>query len=388
MAVNVLAVVRERKLLTPFNVVAGLMLAVGLPVMVLHFLHGHGHSTNLTDLSPWGILIGLNLLSGVALAAGGYTIATVVYIFGLKKYYPIVRLAILEGFIGYLFVVVALIFDLGRPWRLPYPMVYSYGVTSVMFLIAWHVALYLTVQFLEFSPAVFEWLGWKRLRDLMVKLTIGATAFGVILSTLHQSALGALFLMAPSKIHPLWYSSFIPVYFFISSIAAGISIIIVVAALYRRTFREIHGPSTLDDITLGLGRAAAVVLFTYFFLKLVGVADGQHWALINTPLGQWFLVEMFIFVLLPSLLFSWGAQTGNVAMVRLTALLTVVGICINRLNISLIAMNWSATGRYFPHWMELVISLTVITIGILTFQWIVRRMPVIREHPDFSWDYK
>jgi Ni/Fe-hydrogenase subunit HybB-like protein len=365
----------------------GLIVAVGLPLMVLHFMHGHGHSTNLTDLNPWGILIGLNLLGGVALAAGGYTIATCVYIFGLKKYYPIVRLAILEGFIGYFFVVVALIFDLGRPWRLPYPMVYSYGVTSVMFLIAWHVALYLTVQFLEFCPAIFEWLGWGWMRSLVVKLTIGATVLGVILSTLHQSALGALFLLAPSKVHPLWYSPFIPVFFFISSIAAGVSVVIVITSLYRRAFREIYGPTALDDITLGLGKAAAVVLFTYFFLKLVGVADGQHWELLSTPMGLWFLVEIMVFVLLPSLLFSWASQTGNVRLVRLTALLTVGGIVLNRMNIALVAMNWNLPERYFPHWMELAISLTVITVGVITFRWIVKRMPVLSEHPDFAWEH-
>lgn len=389
MAVNALAVIREKNFLTPFNIAAGLILAVGLPVMVLHFLHGHGHSTNLTDMNPWGILIGFNVLCGVALAAGGYTIATIVYLFGLEKYYPIVRLAVLEGFIGYFFVVVALIFDLGRPWRLPYPMVYSYGVTSVMFLVAWHVALYLTCQFVEFCPAIFEWLGWKKFRSLALKLTIGATAFGVILSTLHQSALGALFLMAPSKVHPLWYSPFIPVFFFVTSIAGGIAVMIVVTTLYRRTFRELDRASDLDEITLGLGKAASVVLFTYFFLKLVGVADSLSWRYLSTPYGYWFLIEIFVFVLLPCFLFSWAAQTRNVAVVRLTALLTVVGIIINRLNISIIAFNWHlpSAESYFPHWMEFVISITVVTLAVLTFRWIVNRMPVLHEHPEYAWEH-
>ncbi|MFQ5874672.1 MAG: NrfD/PsrC family molybdoenzyme membrane anchor subunit, partial [Dehalococcoidia bacterium] len=255
------------------------------------------------------------------------------------------------------------------------------------FLIAWHVALYLSVLFLEFCPAILEWLGWKTWRSLAVKLTIGATALGVILSTLHQSALGALFLMAPARVHPLWYSPYIPVFFFISSIAAGISIVIVITTLYRQSFRETYGPSALDEITLGLGKAAGVVLFTYFFLKVVGVAEGLHWDLLNTPMGHWFLVEILVFVLLPSFLFSWAAQAGNVAMVRLTALLTVMGICINRLNISIIGMNWNLVERYFPHWKELVISLTIITFGVLTFRWIVNRMPVLREHPEFAWDH-
>ena len=194
-----------RSLVTPFNAAATCILLVGLPVIAYRFFYGLGAATNLSQTNPWGVWIGFDVLCGVALAAGGYTLASTVYLFGLKQYYPVLRAAVLTGFLGYFFVVVGLMVDLGRPWRIPYPVFYSYGVTSVMFLVAWHVFLYLTVQFIEFSPAVFEWLGWKSVRKWALKLTIGATVFGVILSTLHQSALGALFLMAPAKIHPLWY---------------------------------------------------------------------------------------------------------------------------------------------------------------------------------------
>jgi Ni/Fe-hydrogenase subunit HybB-like protein len=236
------SVLRAR--LTPFNLVATLIVVAGLVVLAIRFTQGLGAVTNLSNPYPWGLWIGFDVLCGVALAAGGYILASTVYLFGLKHYYPLLRPAILTGFLGYSFVVVALLVDLGRPWRLPYPVFYSYGVTSVMFLVAWHVFLYLTVQFIEFSPAVFEWLGWKRVRSWVAKLTIGATIAGLILSTLHQSALGALFLLAPTKLHPLWYSELLPVFFFVSSIIAGLSMVVFESTVSQRRPRSPCSPTS------------------------------------------------------------------------------------------------------------------------------------------------
>jgi Ni/Fe-hydrogenase subunit HybB-like protein len=122
-----------KSLATPWNFVAGLIMAVGLPLIAYRFIFGLGATTNLSQTNPWGIWIGFDLLSGVALAAGGYTLATSVYIFGLEKYHPVVRPALLTGFLGYLFAVLGLAADLGRPWNLPVPIVYSFGGLSVMF---------------------------------------------------------------------------------------------------------------------------------------------------------------------------------------------------------------------------------------------------------------
>ncbi len=375
-----------RSLFTPFNAVAGLILAAGIPVIIYRFAYGIGAASNLSQVNPWGLWIGLDVLSGVALAAGGFTLAATVYILGLKDYHAVVRPAVLTGFLGYVFVVVGLLVDLGRPWKLPVPIVYSFGTTSVMFEVAWCVCLYNFVLFLEFLPAALEWLGLRQAREWAMRLTIGLTVFGVMLSTLHQSSLGSLFLLTPEKMHPLWYSPFIPIYFFVSAVIAGLSMVIFESSLSHKIFRDQldpHAHVDLDKITLGLGKAASVLLFAYFFIRMQALADSQAWSLLNTPYGYWYLFEMFGFILLPCFLFAHGVRRRNARLVRGTAAWAVLGVVVYRLNISVVAMNWNVTNRYIPSWMEILTSLTIITIGVLTFRWIVNRMPILREHPAF-----
>ena len=224
----------KQSVFTPFNVIAGVIILCGLIITVLRFTGGLGAVTNLDDNNPWGIWIGFDLLCGVALAAGGYVTSASCYIFGLKRYHSAVRPAILTAFLGYALVVMALHYDVGRPWRLPYPIFLSPGTTSLLYEVGLCVFLYITVLFIEFSPAALEWLGLKKIRNLVVRLTLVLTIFGVILSTLHQSSLGALYMIAPSKLHPLWYSGYLPVFFFVSSVFAGLSMVIFEGSLAHR----------------------------------------------------------------------------------------------------------------------------------------------------------
>ena len=317
----------DRHLFSPFNIVAGLIVIMGGVLTVLRFKGGLATVTNLSDYNPWGIWIGFDLLVGVALAAGGYVTSAAVYLFGMKKLHGAVRPAILTGFLGYALVVLALHYDVGRPWRLPYPFIMQSGTTSLLFEVAACVALYLTVLFVEFSPAALEWLGLKRARSLVVKLTILLTIFGVVLSTLHQSSLGALFLIAPSKLHPLWYSSYLPVYFFITSIIAGLSMVIFEGSLSHRYFADKMDAQHLaekDTLALSFGKAAAFVLAGYFMIKMIGVAASDNWHYLATGYGAWFLVEMLGFVALPAFLYAVGVRERNVKLIRVTAAATAI----------------------------------------------------------------
>jgi len=371
-----------RKLFTPFNLISGLIVTVGLCLIAFRLLKGLGAVTNLSQTTPWGLWIGFDVMTGVALAAGGYTIAATVHLFGMEDYEPLLRPAILTGFIGYVFVVLGLVLDLGQPWRMPLMMIFPRGVTSVLFEVGMCVAGYLTVQALEFVPAFWEWLKWDRLRQFWSKLTIWLAIIGVVLSTLHQSSLGSLFLIAPTKLHPLWYSMYLPLFFFVSSIITGLSMVIVESSLSHRLFAYRLSPSShfdLDKLTLGLGKAAAAVLYVYLFLKLIGLAEGARWDLLNTPYGHLYLIELVGFVALPCALYLIGVRMRDVRLVRVTGAWTVLGIIFNRFNISMIAMNWQVSPHYVPSWMEITVSLALVTMGIWLFRWLVNRLPVMSE---------
>ena len=380
----------ERKsIFSLFNLIALIVLGVGVYITYLRFSGGLAAVTNLTDYNPWGIWISFDLLCGVALAAGGYVTSSAVYLFGMKKYHSAVRPAILTGFLGYALVFLAINYDVGRPWRLPYPLVVQQGTTSVLFEVGLCVATYLTVLFIEFSPAAMEWLGLKRARSLVVKLTILLTIFGVVLSTMHQSSLGALFLIAPSKLHPLWYSPYIPIYFFVTSIIAGLSMVIFESTLSHRFFAYKMDETHLQEangITLGFGKAASYVLAGYFAIKVMGISAENQWHYLTTEYGAWYLVELLGFVALPSILYAIGVRIKSLGLIKWTSVLAVLGVILNRFNVCLVAFNWHlpSSERYFPHWMEIGISVFIVMIGLLLYRFIVTRMPILYEHPDYK----
>jgi Ni/Fe-hydrogenase subunit HybB-like protein len=379
-----------RRLLTPFNMIAAVILSVGLPLIVLRFIIGLSFVTHSSQEYPWGLYLGWGLFGGVPLSATGFVMATAYYIFGFRKYHSLVRLGVLTGFLGYLFAVIYLLTDLGRPWRIYYPMIMGFGTASVLFLVAWHVATYLTVQLLEFSPAILEWLKSRRVRRWATMATIGLTIAGIILSTLHQSALGAMYLLVPGKLHPLWYSPYIPVFFLTSSIYAALSMVILVSTLAVKFLKDKTDDGftrDLDKQTLGLGVGACVGMYVYFVLKIIGIAHDDNWSLLATPYGNWFLVELIGFVLLPVLTYTYGVKTSNVGVVRLAAFWSVAGIIVNRINVSIIALSWNLPDHLhhiIPPWREAWVVLTIFTIHILVFRWILNRLPVLRSEPGYE----
>jgi len=379
----------DRSLLTPFNITVGIIMFIGAILTVLRFTGGLSSVTNLDNNYPWGLWIGFDLMAGVALAAGGYTTSAACYLFGMKRYHSAVRPAILTAFLGYALVVFSLHYDVGRPWRLPYPLLYSPGTTSLLFEVGLCVALYLTVLFLESSTAVLEWLGLKKLRKVIYKLTLILTIFGVILSTLHQSSLGALFIIAPSKLHPLWYTQYLAVYFFISSMFAGLSMVIFEGSLSHKYFHDKMDETYLkehDGLVLGFAKGASFIMAGYIVIKIIGIAMDNNWHLLGTGFGIWFLIELLGFVALPCFLYAVGSRDKNFNLIKKASIITVLGIILNRLNVSLIAFNWylPLKDKYFPHLGEIGLTIFMVTIGIVAFKLIVTNMPIFYEHPDYK----
>lgn len=369
------------RILTPFNVISGAVILLGAVLLAIRFARGLGAITNLSQDYPWGLWIGFDVITGVAFAGGAYVLTFMVYILGQERYHPIVRVTVLNGFLAYLFYAGALLLDLGRPWNVINPIIgNSFGVSSVLFLVAWHFMLYMMAEFVEFSPAVAEWLGWRRVRRFLGGLTLGAVIFGITLSLLHQSGLGALYLMARNKIHPLWYSEFIPILFLVSSIFAGLSMVIFEGTITHKVFRHRVGRAlhaSRDDLVVGLARICAGTMLVYLFLQLLVLVHGQRWPYLSTGLGAWYLLEIIGLVALPAALFVRGYRGRDLGVIRAAAVLTLLGIVVNRLNVSVIAFKWYAPVRYVPTWMEIEVTLAVIAAEIWVFRWIVNRMPVL-----------
>jgi len=263
----------------------------------------------------------------------------------------------------------------------------DFGVSSVLFLVAWHFMLYMVAELIEFSPAVAEWLGAKKARKILHSMTLGAVIFGITLSTLHQSGLGALFLMAKEKIHPLWYSEFITILFFVSSIFAGLSIVIIEGTISRRVFKDQISPeynANYEDIVVGLAKGAAAAMFAYLFLKTLFFIHDDQWEFIPTGWGYWFLLEIIGFVCIPLAMFLEGIRARRIGLIRIAAILTALGIVLNRLNVSMIAYRYDAASHHFPTWMEIVVALAIIFASIWAFRWVANRMPVMREPPEWA----
>lgn len=366
----------------PMFILAFIILCLSFYSMAYRLIYGLGPATNLSDTYPWGLWISFDILVGIALAAPGLTVATAVYLFGLKDYKKFAKPAVLSSLIGYVFAVFALMFDLGRYYRVFYVIGWSWGLSSVLFLIAWHFFLYIIICFVEWSPAFFKWLGLNRLRDYFSKLGVWATALGVIIAGGHQSALGALFLVASNKMHPLWYSSLLPIFFLGSAIFAGISMVILESTIAHKIFKNLV--KDFDDVefnkrTIGLGKALFVILCAYLILKLLDITHYNNWHYLITPYGYWYMFEILGFVFIPVILLAFAVKENNTKLVRVSALLVVLGVILNRVNVSLIAYNWyiPLSEKYYPTWMEVSLSAGIVTMIILSYRFIVRRMEIL-----------
>jgi Ni/Fe-hydrogenase subunit HybB-like protein len=361
----------QKPRITFWKLVAWIILAPAFYSLIYRFTHGLGASTNLNDSFPWGIWIGFKLFA-VALAGGGFTLAAVVYIFNLERYRPVLRPMILTAFLAYSTFIVSLIIDLGRPYRIWHPLV-MWNDRSVMFEIAWCVMLYTTVLFLEFLPVVLERLGLKKQLNWMHSVMPPLVIAGVILSTLHQSSLGSLYLIVPGKLYPLWYSPLEPVFFFLSSICAGLAMTIFESWHADKGF----GKRLELSLLVGLGRVLAVMLAFYLALRAVDLARRQAIHFIWQPRSEtfFFLLEILLLAIPMLLLFRRRIHSSRTAL-YLCAVLAILGIVTNRMNVAITGMQASAGIHYFPKWTELSITLGLVAGAFTVFWYAVKYLPV------------
>jgi len=353
-------------------------------VTVVRFTHGLGAVTNLSDATPWGLWIAFDVMAGVALAAGGFVLAATVYIFHLDEYHPFARPAILTALLGYIAVAVGLLYDLGLPWHIWHPTIF-WQYHSVLFEVAACVMLYLTVLSLEFAPVVlahplFSHPMFQKVYKVLKKATIPLAIAGIVLSTLHQSSLGSLFLITPYRLHPLWYSPIIYVLFFVSAVGLGL-MTVVMESLFSGYFLK-HKVST--RLLSGLGLAAAGVLGVYALVRLgdlavrgvLGSAFDGSWQ------GMLFLVELAVSALVPMGLLLFRKVRASLAGLGVCAGLTILGMVLYRLDVCIIAFARPEGMGYFPTWMEIAVSLGIVAGGVLVFLFFAERFPVFEEgHP-------
>jgi Ni/Fe-hydrogenase subunit HybB-like protein len=347
--------------------------ALGMGVAVYRWLYGLGVTTNLSDGRGWGIWISFDMMSGIGLAAGAFTLAAVVYIFNLKQFYPIVRPAILTGFISYILAALTLLVDLGFPQRIWHLMIY-YNIHSPLFEIGWCVMLYMTVLALEFSPVVFEALHWKVPLKIIHGITIPLIVAGITLSTLHQSTLGTMLTIMPYKIHPLWYSPLMPVYFYLTAIAAGLAMTVFESYHSARTYGCHFEIGLLSKLT----KAIPYVLGLYFILRMGEIfITGKYTYLFKGDLASvMFIIEMVGGTVIPALMFADPRTRKTSNGIIWAAFYAMGGLILYRINAALAFMDGTF---YLPAWSEIAVSIGLTCLGIIAFDLAVRWMPMCPE---------
>ena len=404
-----------------------LVAALGIGLSIYRFATGIGAVSNLNQGYPWGFWIGFDVLAGIALAAGGFVVAGLMHMFGGEKYRPLVRPTILTAFLGYLLFVLALMVDLGRPWTIWHMIIYWHH-ESPMFEVGWCVMMYTTILFLEFLPVVFEryqmdrtyavwrnvapWIAVALLVLFAIALTHSAAwviaiaavlvgfellvRFGVIyrdprmptillmagimFSVLHQSSLGSLFLIVPHKLNTIWYSPILPLFFFVSAVAAGVAMVIVESTLSASYFgREIE-VALLRDV----GHILCWALFGTLGLRgldLVLRGIGTE-LLVLTPQSIAFWIEVQAGLIIPLAILLTPDFADSAKWLFWASLMVILGLLINRLNVAVVGITSSYGETYYPHWMEVAITAGIVAAGVLAYIFVCRNFPVFTSaHP-------
>jgi len=355
------------------SVVLMLLTALGIFAALFRWVDGFSQISSLSDSRPWGIWISFDLLVGVPISAGAFILAATVHIFHIDKYKPILRPALLTGFLGYLMVILALLVDLGQPQRIWHMLIY-WNLHSPLFEVGMCVMTYTMVLFLEFSPPVLEKLGWTGLLNFVKKISIPVVILGVTLSTMHQSSLGSLFLIVPYKMHSLWYTPLLPLLFLVSAIAVGFGMVIFECIVSH----QIIGGQIRKDIIQGLAKGMLITLTVLLIIKLgdIGAAGELRSVFDGSFQGNIFIVENLTGIVLPIMILLIPRLRNRIDWIFRASLLTILGLIMYRLDVGLVSM---AGATYFPRILELAVTVGLFSGGILVFGFAMKNLPLEAE---------
>jgi Ni/Fe-hydrogenase subunit HybB-like protein len=374
---------RMKSEITLWRVIVAIIFVSGMYATYLRFLVGFRASTNLSDQMPWGLWVGLGTLCGIGLSAAGFGISAAVYLLGMERYRPILRASILISFLGYMTVCVGYLYEIGLPWRFWHPIV-MWNHKSVLFDVCVCIMTYTTVLTFEFAPAVIEKLPWKRLRETILyfhhKILIAVVLAGVLLSSMHQSYLGGLYLIARGKVHPLWYSQYMHALFYLSAIPAGLALVVMAIYLSMRSLNVRVDFSILSDC----GRMIQLLLIVFAFFKALDLTANQAWgyAFQRTSEAGYFWLEMLLFLAIPILLLSYESVRSNPERLYWSSAIVVAGFMVDRLNVAINSLQSAMGTHYVPKWTELASSVLVIAAGVIAFRYAVIYLDILPKFPN------
>jgi Ni/Fe-hydrogenase subunit HybB-like protein len=365
-----------------WRVIVAVIFVTGIYATYVRFFMGFRASTNLSDQMPWGLWVGLSTLCGIGLSAAGFGISAAVYLLGMERYRPILRASILISFLGYMTVCVGYLYEIGLPWRFWHPIV-MWNHRSVLFDVCICIMTYTTVLTFEFAPAVIEKLPWKHLRETVLrahhKILIGVVLAGVLLSSMHQSYLGGLYLIARGKVHPLWYSQYMHAMFYLSAIPAGLALVVMAIYLSMRSLNVRVDFSILSDC----GRMIQLLLIVFAFFKVLDLTANQAWgyAFQRTSEAGYFWLEMLLFVAIPIFLLSFDSVRSNPERLYWSSAIVVAGFLVNRLNVSINSLQSAMGVHYVPKWTEMASSVLMIAAGVIAFRYAVIYLDILPKLP-------
>jgi len=379
----------------------------GLVAGVFRLWFGLGATTNLSDAMPWGLWKVFNMVGGVALSTSGFTVGLLVYVLKLERFRPYVKPAILVAFLGYGCSCTALLFDIGLPQRFWHP-IFMWNEHSFLFEVFWCVLLYFTVTAIELLPTIIERFRSERIVRWLHRAAFGVVVVGISLSSLHHSSLGSLFLVTPTRLHPLWYSSMLPVFFILSAMGAGIMVVVLLRILYARWYdpEPVFGPDSMNidgqtcvivdplsgvkprvvrgtEITrlAQLASIAVSILGVYFLLKAADLIRLGTWrALASGTWESWlFGLELVLAVVLPITLVVIPGSRRSPAGLGIAAFSAAAGLILNRLDVGIFGYFQDSRTVYFPSLAEWALGFGVIAAAGLIFLYLAENFAIFDE---------